>query len=75
MSILIARHQEGITINSLEFATNDKGELFKFETQELANAFLLSVGYKQKEIDESIVFKDESTLTPKETDDEAISTS
>lgn len=74
MSVLIARHQEGISINAFEYATNDKGDLFKFETKELANAFLLSQGFKQSEIDSTITFKDESDLTFKEVTNEAIPT-
>ena len=63
MSILIGRHVEGITLNELEYAKNDKGELFKFETEELANEFLLSVGFTQEQIDDSITFKEEPNET------------
>lgn len=59
MSILIGRHINGITINSLEYAKDDNDNLFKFDTEELANSFLLSKGFTQDQINDSITFVNE----------------
>lgn len=56
MPILIGRHLEGITLNSLEFAKDNDDNLLKFETEELANSFLLENGFSQELIDSSITF-------------------
>mgnify|MGYP003412672115 FL=1 len=56
MSILLGRHIEGITLNPLEFAMDNNGVLLSFDTEELANSFLLQEGYTQDQIDNSITF-------------------
>lgn len=57
MSILIARHVEGITLNELEYAKNSKGELFKFETEQKAKDFLKSIGVLEEHVD-NFIYKD-----------------
>lgn len=51
MSFLICRHQEGITINPLEYLRDNKGNLLKFETEKLAKSFLKSLGLQEAHLD------------------------
>jgi hypothetical protein len=56
---IIARHQEGISLNPYEFVMDDKNEVKKFKTDEEAVEFLNeSFGTKltKEELDEEGIF-------------------
>lgn len=56
MSYKIARHQEHITINPLEYVLDNKGNVMKFKTKAKAKAYLTKKGVKNLE---GIYFKKE----------------
>tara|TARA_R100000306_G_C4331028_1_gene120242 strand:- start:363 stop:608 length:246 start_codon:yes stop_codon:yes gene_type:complete len=50
MKYLISQHQEGISLNPLEFALGKDGELMKFDTKRSACEFLVEAGCALEDI-------------------------
>ena len=61
MAILIGRHQEGISLNPLEFILNDDGTAMEFKSPKHATQFLRGMDCDLDDINGSIVFFDTET--------------
>jgi hypothetical protein len=62
MAFVISRFQEGISLNPREFVLDEKDEVMKFDTEELAKDFLIEAGVQEEEINESIFIDDEDEV-------------
>ena len=62
MAYVISRFQEGISLNPREFVLDEKDEVMKFDTEELAKDFLIEAGVQEEEINESIFIDDEDEV-------------
>ena len=62
MAYVISRFQEGISLNPREFVLDERGNLMKFDTVELAKNFLIKAGIPITAINESIFIDDENEL-------------
>ena len=57
--IMIGRPIEGISINGLEYALDDKGEPLLFENEKEARDFLLSHGMNEKDLEYFVFVSEE----------------